>query len=148
MSVMRDDTLTLARRSGVLAGLDDGALAGVVACADEEMFEAGHRIVTEGLRGQETFLILDGQAWVVDEVDVVATLGPGDVFGEMAVVDGGPRSASVIARTRLRCLVLPNLVLRELILDNPRIGLNLLETLSRRLRVVEHHRREVAEAQS
>ena len=134
---IRDDTLVLARSCPAFAGLDDRALADVVGSCDEEIFAAGSRILTEGLQGQETFLILEGVAWVVVDADAVVTLGPGELFGEMAVLDGGTRTASVIARTRLRCLVLPNRGLRELVLGHPRVGLNLLEMLSRRLRLAD-----------
>jgi CRP/FNR family transcriptional regulator, cyclic AMP receptor protein len=141
---IRDNTLALARCCPAFAGLDNRALAEVVGSCDEEIFAAGNRIVTTGLQGQETFLILEGVAWVVVDDDAVITLGPGEVFGEMAVLDGGARTASVVARTQLRCLVLPNRGLRDLVLGHPRVGLNLLEMLSRRLRAVEQRLRQPA----
>lgn len=131
----RDDTLLLMRTCPALAGLNDSALGEVIGVCDEQFFPAGHRIVAEGLDGQETFLILQGVAWVVIDSDLVIALGAGEVFGEMAVVDGGARAASVIARTQMRCLVLPNRGLRDVVLRHPRVGLNLLEMLSRRLRL-------------
>ena len=89
-------------------------------------FNAGHRITLEGLRGSEFYVIARGRARVVADGRRVAELGPGDFFGELAVLGDGMRSATVEAETPLRCLVLPNNGLEELLVRHPRLGVKRL----------------------
>jgi CRP-like cAMP-binding protein len=96
---------------------------------DEVRFPSRHRIVLEGLRGSDFFIVLAGTAAVAVDGWRVATLGPGDFFGEIAVLGDGVRSASVRAETPLHCLVLPNGKLEGLILDHPRLGINLIHAV-------------------
>jgi len=65
---------------------------------------AGHRLTREGVVGREAFVVLDGEADVFVDGELIATVGPGDVVGEVAI-DAGPRSATVRARTAMRVLV-------------------------------------------
>jgi CRP/FNR family cyclic AMP-dependent transcriptional regulator len=67
---------------------------------------AGRLLCREGERGDEFFVIVDGEAAVTIAGERVATLGPGDFFGEMALLDGGPHIATVTATTSARMLVL------------------------------------------
>ncbi len=67
---------------------------------------------------------------------MVATLGPGDFFGEVAALDGGPRTASVRAETQLRCVTLPVNGLRQFLLDHPVVAINMLPEIVRRFRNV------------
>src|SRR5690606_34210047 len=64
--------------------------------SDEVSVPEGKVLVEEGTRGREAFVILDGKAVVRRNNRRVATLGPGDHFGELALLDGGPRTASVV----------------------------------------------------
>lgn len=114
-------------------GLSPADLAAAVESFDEAHFMPGHRIVVEGLRGTEFYLIVDGQASVLVDGWRVAELGPGDFFGEIAILGDGLRSASVRAKTPLHCVVLPNGRLEQLLLDHPRLGVNLLRALAGRL---------------
>jgi CRP-like cAMP-binding protein len=86
------------------------------------------------MTGPEFFIILDGTASVLIDDEVVATLGPGDFFGEVAALDGGPRTASVRAETQLRCVTLPVNGLRQFLLDHPVVAINLLPEIVRRFR--------------
>ena len=67
---------------------------------------------------------------------VIAHLGPGDFFGEVSALDGGPRTASVRAESMLRCLVLPNGVFRDFLLAHPRVAVNMIPEMVRRFRSV------------
>lgn len=96
---------------------------------DDVHFPTGHRIVLEGLRGSDFFLVVAGKAAVLVDGWRVATLGPGDFFGEIAILGDGLRSASVRAETPLHCLVLANGRLEKLILDHPQLGINLIRTV-------------------
>ncbi|MDQ6805668.1 MAG: cyclic nucleotide-binding domain-containing protein [Actinomycetota bacterium] len=96
---------------------------------DEVRFPIGRRVVLEGLRGSDFFLVVAGTALVLVDGWRVATLGPGDFFGEIAILGDGLRSASVRAETPLHCLVLPNGKLESLILDHPQLGINLIRTV-------------------
>lgn len=96
---------------------------------DEARYPGGRRVVLEGLRGSDFFLVLAGSASVLVDGRRFATLGPGDFFGELAILGDGLRTASVRADTPLRCLVLPNGRLEQLILDHPQVGINLLHTV-------------------
>jgi CRP/FNR family cyclic AMP-dependent transcriptional regulator len=111
-------------------------IARALAEFDEVRFPSGRRIVLEGLRGSDFFIVLVGSAAVLVDGWRVATLGPGDFFGEIAVLGDGVRSASVRAETPLHCLVLPNGKLERLILDHPRLGINLLHAVIGRFRGV------------
>ena len=96
---------------------------------DDARFPSGRKVVLEGLRGSDFFLVVTGTASVLVDGWRVATLGPGDFFGEIAILGEGTRSASVRAETPLHCLVLPNGKLEQLIIDHPRVGINLIRTV-------------------
>ena len=104
-----------------------------VACEfDEQRFGAGHRITLEGLRGTDFYLILDGDARVSVDGRPVGHLGRGDFFGELGVLGDGTRFATVTAETPMYCLVLPHGRLRAMLVDHPRMSMNVLgEVVSR-----------------
>ena len=101
--------------------------------ADECELPAGHVLMREGETGAEAFLILSGTAAVSIGGRPVATIGAGETVGEMALIDGRPRTATVVALTDLRVLVIGRRHAAAL-LDQPGVARGLLEILSARLR--------------
>jgi len=87
--------------------------------------------------GDEFFLILDGTASVDVAAEKRGPLGPGAFFGEMSLLDGGPRSATIVAETSVRLLVISRQNFSELLEDVPGLTQSLLATLSRRVRQAE-----------
>jgi CRP-like cAMP-binding protein len=136
MGTVRDDVVPALERLPLFAGFDRKELAKLAERFDEQTFLPEHGVLTEGMTGMEFFIILDGTAEVIHDGAVIATLQPGDFFGEVAVLDGGPRTASVRALDRLRCLGLPNGAFRQLLLDYPLMAVNLLPQVIRRFRAV------------
>ena len=98
---------------------------------------AGKELARAGEPGQEFFLIVDGRARVEVSPKKQLQLGPGAFFGEMSLLDGGPRSATVVAETPLRLLVINRRNFHTLLADFPDLTLNLLEVLSKRVRQAE-----------
>ena len=118
----------------LFASLSKKDLQRVAKASTEVTFEAGKTLVDQGRTGHEFFLILDGTAVVRRNNRKIAELGPGQYFGELAILDRGPRSASVIANTDLRVLVLGQ---REFvgILDSvPGMAYKILTLMAQRLR--------------
>jgi len=110
-------------------------IAGVTA---EARFAAGSRIVRKGEPGNAFYVILDGDAAVVRSGGLPAIpLGPGDSFGEMALLDGGERSATVVAKSDVLCLRLARAPFTSMLKKEPEIALELLRELTRRLRLSE-----------
>lgn len=105
--------------------------------AKQAQFEPGHDIVEQGATGVGFHLILDGKADVLIGGRKRATLGPGDYFGEMSLLDGGPRSATVKTATPVRTLALTSWAFLPLLDKMPSIARKLLVELSRRLRGLE-----------
>jgi CRP/FNR family transcriptional regulator, cyclic AMP receptor protein len=134
MATLREDVLPTLERSPLFRGLNRKQLQDVVSRFDDATYLAGHGILTEGMQGPEFFIILDGEASVTTDEKLLATLGPGGFFGEVAALDGGPRTASVKAETQLRCLTLPVGGLRQFLLDFPVVAVNLLPEIVRRFR--------------
>jgi len=97
-------------------------------------FKKGETVIMEGSGGAAFFLIDSGEAAVSSKGVHLATLGPGDHFGEIALIDGGPRSATVTAVTDLVCYGLTFWEFRPLIERNGAIGWKLLQALAKRLR--------------
>jgi CRP/FNR family cyclic AMP-dependent transcriptional regulator len=96
---------------------------------------AGTVIAREGDPGVGLFVILSGNAEVSIGGRRKATLGPGDFFGEIALLDGGPRTATVTAKTDVQLLGLTEWVFRGLMAEHPSIALKTLQQMATRLRV-------------
>lgn len=101
---------------------------------------AGKDLVRAGEPGDEFYLIVDGHARVEVPMRTPIRLGPGDYFGEMSLLDGGPRSATVVADTPLRLLVINRRNFASLLVDVPELTRSILVTLTRRLRQAEQSR--------
>ncbi len=96
---------------------------------------AGTVIAREGDPGVGLFILLDGTAEVTIGGRKKATLGPGEFFGEIALLDGGPRTATVMAKTDVNMLGLTEWVFRGLMSEHPTIALKTLQQMAGRLRV-------------
>jgi CRP-like cAMP-binding protein len=105
--------------------------------ADELRFAAGETIVQEGMLGETLFVVLEGTAKVVRGGRKVGEILPGDFFGELAAIDGGPRTASVVAETPMRVLRLFRRTLSSLWSDEPQLVLKVLDGVVRRVRQVQ-----------
>jgi CRP/FNR family cyclic AMP-dependent transcriptional regulator len=94
----------------------------------------GKKLTTEGEPGREFFLVLEGEADCSIRGSNAAVLGPGDSFGELALLDGGSRTATITAVTPLRVVVLNAAEFSSLLRASPTIAIRLLSTLAGRLR--------------
>jgi CRP-like cAMP-binding protein len=97
-------------------------------------YEEGATILKDARQGEVLYLLLEGSARVVRGGRTVAKLGPGDFFGEIAVLDRRPRTATVTATSPVKCLTLHRDVLREVLEEEPAVAWSLLEELASRLR--------------
>lgn len=124
-------------RTELFHGLTKKELETIVNTSREVDHAAGKDIVHEDAEGVGFHLILSGTAVVTQGGRTLRTLGPGDSFGEIAVIDGGPRSASVQAETPLHTLSITAWMFRPLLLEHAGIAHKLLLELCRRLREAE-----------
>jgi CRP-like cAMP-binding protein len=101
-------------------------------------FALGDEILREGEPGDDLFIVLKGKVRLHKDGAFVTNLGPGAHFGEMALVDKGPRSVSASAEDRTRALVLKRQDFNEIIRNDPRLSVKLLwsfvQVLAQRLR--------------
>ncbi len=125
------------RQVALFADLDDDELAQVARLFKERHFAAGETVVKEGADGAAFFLIVSGQASVTVRGAERAGLGPGDHFGEIALIDEGVRSATITATDDLACYGLTLWEFKPLVVENGTIGWKLLQSLSTRLRAAE-----------
>jgi CRP-like cAMP-binding protein len=122
------------RQVPLFAELSGRQLRKVAQMTAEHRCDAGDVVVREGGRTGTLFVILEGEATVVREERTIARLGAGEFFGELSMIDGRPRVASVVAETPLECLVLRHDDLRKLVQGDPRMAWSLVHTLASRLR--------------
>ncbi len=99
-------------------------------------FRAGERLVTEGKPGSVLGVVLDGTLRVVKKGRTVARLETGSIFGEVAVLDPGPRTASLVAQTDGECLTIEGKDLWRLVSSEPAVGAEIARVLAGRLREV------------
>jgi pyruvate,water dikinase len=131
------DPMAALRRVQLFADLDRRQAEQVARLLKERRFAKGETVIMEGSGGAAFFFIDSGQATVSRKGVDLATLGPGDYFGEVALIDGGPRSATVTAATDLSCYGLTFWEFRPLVERNGAIGWKLLQALAKRLRAAE-----------
>ena len=108
-------------------------LEAVASLADELDIPAGHDLTKEGARGAEFIVIAEGGADVRRRGRKVNTLGSGDFLGEIALVTGAPRTATVTTTEPSRLLVLTAAAFRRLLRETPSLQLKVLDALARRL---------------
>jgi CRP-like cAMP-binding protein len=97
----------------------------------------GRMFVEQGQTGREAFIVLDGKAEVTRNGRKVATFGPGDYVGELALLDRGPRTASVTATTPMKVLVIGPREFSGLLDEVPTITHKLLASLATRVRELD-----------
>jgi CRP/FNR family transcriptional regulator, cyclic AMP receptor protein len=100
---------------------------------------AGRVLCEEGQPGRECFVIVDGEVTVRTGSTAVATLGPGSVFGEIALLDDGLRTATVVTDTDVQILVFNRREFEAILADAPRVARRILATLGARLRHADRH---------
>jgi CRP/FNR family transcriptional regulator, cyclic AMP receptor protein len=133
----REDRLSPFRDLPLFAGCTAEELEEIDRLADEVHVAAGRTVIRQDDLGQEFALIVDGEAEVVKDGTVVATIGPGAYFGEVALLDSITRTASVVARTDLVLQVLDRRGFNTLLDDQPRLARSLLKGLAHRLAELE-----------
>jgi CRP-like cAMP-binding protein len=103
---------------------------------DVVSFPAGTTIVEEGLLGETMFVVTSGEAKVMRGNRRLGTVRPGDFFGEVALLDGAPRSASVVAETPIVAIRLFRRTLLKMLEAEPQLSLKILDSLVRRVRTL------------
>ena len=131
---MADTRLAAVAKIPLFARVPQRHLRSVLKRMGEYEYENRAVILKEARQGEVLFVLLDGSARVVRGDRTVARLGSGDFFGEIAVLDRRPRTASVIATSPVRCLTLHRDDLREVIAGEPEVAWALLGGLASRLR--------------
>jgi CRP/FNR family transcriptional regulator, cyclic AMP receptor protein len=132
----RRDTELLARVP-LFAGMSKRHLRGVAGISKEERFDERATVAQEGREGDDFYVIVTGQAKVTRGTRTIARLMPGDFFGEIALLDGGPRTASVVAETPLHVMTVNRKPFQAMLERDPTIVLKMLEELAGRLRNAE-----------
>ncbi len=119
---------------------DDDELGRIAGLAHPREAATGDRLTRQGEDGLEFFVVVAGDASATVDGDEIGTIGPGGFFGEMALIDGGERVATVTATTPMQLLVLGRHDFNEMLeIAMPRIAPKLLAVVGARLRAVEDH---------
>ena len=112
-------------------------LGQVASMMDERRVESGTELTREGEAGDEFFVVAEGLAEAVIGKKKVGSIKPGSFFGEMALLDQGPRVATVTAKLPTRVLVLDAKGFGRVVRDSPSVALKVMKTLAERLRALE-----------
>jgi CRP/FNR family transcriptional regulator len=134
---MAKPTPDLLRKVPLFASLEDRDLESLADEFNERRFSAGDTISLEGERGLMFFVVDSGEATVDVQGQEVARLGPGDSFGEIALIDRRPRTATVKAESDLRTFGLPVFVFRPFVEARPDVAWKLLEAMADRVVAAE-----------
>lgn len=135
--IRQDDKIEYLQRVPIFEGCSGRQLRALARIAEVLEEPEGKILTRAGEPGTEFFVIVDGTARAEVSAEKQVRLGPGDFFGEMSLLDGGPRSATVVAETAIRLLVIDRRNFWTLLAEVPRLTHTLLVTLSRRVRQAE-----------
>jgi CRP/FNR family cyclic AMP-dependent transcriptional regulator len=130
-------TVELLRNVDLLEGLTTRELETVADACKRAQFRAGDNIVAQGDPSARMYIIVDGTADVFVHGAKVEVIGPGGYFGEIAVIDGQPRAATVTATSPVSALSLANFNVKRLLRTMPDIGFKMLRKACERIRALE-----------
>jgi CRP/FNR family cyclic AMP-dependent transcriptional regulator len=135
--VARDEKLELLRRIPLFSGFDRRRLERLGMLADEVDVPAGKVLMRQGEIGSDMMVIVSGRVLVERDGRRINTLGAGDFFGEIALLAGGPRSATVTSEEPCRLLVLTHREFHSLMDEFPEVAGQVLTALADRVRRLE-----------
>jgi CRP-like cAMP-binding protein len=118
----------LLKQVPLFSDLEDRERAEIASAMKQRIFSAGQSIAVEGESGVGFFVIEEGEAKVTVHGDEVRTLGPGDYFGEVALITQGPRTATVTADTDLKTYGMTFWDFRPLVEETPTLAWKLLQS--------------------
>jgi len=118
----------------IFSGLPRQELEWIARSLKERVYEPGAVIVKQGDPGVGFFLIAEGEVEVTHNDHKIREMGPGEFFGEMALMEDRARTATVTAKTRTKCLQLVRWDFRALLKENPELAVKMLEVVVRRMR--------------
>jgi CRP/FNR family cyclic AMP-dependent transcriptional regulator len=121
----------------LFSGVSKKGLRTIVAAADEITVREGRDLVREGEHGRELYVVVSGSVRVVRKGRTVARMGPGDFFGELALVSGAPRSATVTTESETTVMVLDPRRFDVVMDREPRVAKAVMAAMADRLRAVE-----------
>ena len=129
----RNQKVELIKRVPLFAHLSKRQLEQIAQIADEIDLREGKEMTKQGSRGREFFVLLEGDADVKKDGRRINRMGSGDFFGEIALVSDTPRTATVIATSPVRALVITDRSFKRLMADTPEIQAKVLSALAERL---------------
>ena len=129
----RNQKVELIKRAPLFANLSKRDLSEVAQLADEIDLREGKEMTRQGAAAREFFVLLEGEADVRKNGRRINRLGPGDFFGEIALVSDTPRTATVTATSPVRALVITDRSFRRLLKDQPEIQSKVLAAVAARL---------------
>ena len=129
-----DPKIELLSKVQMFSSLNKRELGLIARAADVVTVKPGTEIVTQGTPGHEFYLVVSGQATVRRNGRKIATLGPGQYFGELALLDRGPRSATVTAETEVELAIISQREFLAVLNQVPAVAYKLLVSMASRLR--------------
>jgi CRP-like cAMP-binding protein len=114
-------------------GLSRNELIALAKLTEDLEVDEGKVLTREGESGSEFFVIIDGEVGVMKEGQEIRTMGPGDFFGEIALLEDRPRTATVTAKTPLRFFVLTRQAFRSMLAHQPELERKVLSALEERV---------------
>ena len=133
MPLTKNEKVELLKRTALFAECTRADLIEVALSADEREATAADKLTEEGRRGREFFVLIAGHVAVSRSGRKLADLGPGDWFGEIAILTHSPRTATVTATSPVSLLAIGDSAFRRVVETRPRIALNVLRSVAARL---------------
>ena len=132
----KDGKIELLKTVPLFSHCNKKQMSAVASLADLVQLPAGTQLITEGATGREFMVIVEGTGEVRRKGRKIDTLGPGDFIGEMALISGGPRNATVLTTSDASLLVVTARQFWTLLEDAPEIQSSVLKALGERLQTV------------
>jgi CRP-like cAMP-binding protein len=133
VALTKNEKVELIKRVPLFAACTRAELVEVAILADEREAPEGARLTEEGRRGHEFFILVEGAVAVRRRGRLLAELGAGDWFGEIAILTHTPRTATVTATSQVRLLVISERAFRQVVETTPRVALKVLRSVAERL---------------
>jgi CRP/FNR family transcriptional regulator, cyclic AMP receptor protein len=121
----------------LFSDLDKRELQGLASSMKERTFNEGDTVASEGQTGVGFFIIDEGEATITVKGEERTTLGHGDYFGEVALIDDGARTATITAKTPLKCYGITSWEFKPLVEQNADLAWKMLQTMAKMLRASE-----------